>query len=129
MHPVETRLSRVIKKLAYYCKEARKLRAIEHRMDCRASPKRSVFTQAPEEGDIGAAQSHGHRWQSMTTAALHIADHESVTFRATLKACRLQDFGAQRPSISLASTRWASSARSGYASLIAAAAFMELAAL
>ena len=89
MHPVEARLSRVIKKLAYYRKKARTLRAIEHRMDCRASPKRSVFTQAPEEGDIGAAQSHGHRWQSMTTAALHIADHESVTFRATLKACRL----------------------------------------
>ena len=37
MHPVEARLSRVIKKLAYYRKKARTLRAIEHRRDCRAS--------------------------------------------------------------------------------------------
>lgn len=33
MHPVEARLSRVMKKLAHYRKEARTLRAIEERMD------------------------------------------------------------------------------------------------
>jgi transposase len=33
MHPIEARLSRVIKKLAHYRKEARTLRAIEERMD------------------------------------------------------------------------------------------------
>jgi transposase len=33
MHPVEARISRVIKKLAHYRKEARTLRAIEERMD------------------------------------------------------------------------------------------------
>ena len=33
MHPVEARLSRVIKKLAHYRKEARTLRSIEQRMD------------------------------------------------------------------------------------------------
>jgi transposase len=33
MHPVEARLSRIVKKLAHYRKEARTLRAIEQRMD------------------------------------------------------------------------------------------------
>ena len=33
MHPVESRLSRVVKKLAHYRKEARQLRAVEKRMD------------------------------------------------------------------------------------------------
>jgi hypothetical protein len=33
MHPVEARLSRIVKKLAHYRKEARTLRAIERRMD------------------------------------------------------------------------------------------------
>ena len=45
MHPVEARLSRIVKKLAHYRKEARTLRAIEQRMD--STGETQVVTDRP----------------------------------------------------------------------------------
>ena len=38
---------------------------------------------------------HGHRLHRTTTAALHIADHDCVTWRVALKTARLSAFGVQ----------------------------------